>query len=221
MAVREIEISGRSLTIHERDDTHDPVTGRALTGSWLWDSALHLAQWMATSSSSSHPDHDLSGAAVLELGAGATGLPGLFAAAFLNARRVVLTDVAPLLPALCANVEANGLADRIEVRELRWGSEETSRDLVEGEEVDLVLMSDLWYDKEEMVGLGRTMRGVWGRRTKGWAASEVRDGVEDCVEVLRREGFEVVEVERTSRKLMRGASETAMFAVYHITSNVN
>nr|XP_029124473.1 protein N-lysine methyltransferase METTL21A-like [Elaeis guineensis] len=119
MGVREVEILGRKLTIHERDDTNDPSTGRALTGSWLWESALYLAEWMA---SEGRAYLDLAGRTVLELGAG-TGLPGL-ATAVLGAARVVLTDVAPLLPGLWANVEANGLEGQVEVRKLRWGEED-------------------------------------------------------------------------------------------------
>ncbi|XP_073106414.1 uncharacterized protein [Elaeis guineensis] len=205
MGVREVEILGRKLTIHERDDTNDPSTGRALTGSWLWESALYLAEWMA---SEGRAYLDLAGRTVLELGAG-TGLPGL-ATAVLGAARVVLTDVAPLLPGLWANVEANGLEGQVEVRKLRWGEEDE-------EEVDVVVMSDVFFDPEEMEELGRTLRGVWGEGTRAWAASEVRASVGECLEELGRDGFEVVELPGEIRPLLRAPGESSVFAVFLIS----
>ncbi|THU55403.1 hypothetical protein C4D60_Mb11t06180 [Musa balbisiana] len=204
MGIREIEITGHKLIIHERDDSSDPSTGRALTGSWLWDSAIHLAEWMAADGGP-----HLAGATVLELGAG-TGLPGLVAAA-MGAARVVLTDVAPLLPGLRASAEANGLGNRVEVCELRWGSGEQAV-----AEADVVLMSDVFYDPEEMGGLASAMRAAWGEGTTGWAASEVRPGVGECLEALRREGFDVAEVEERVRPLLRAEGETSVFAVYRV-----
>ncbi|GLT49072.1 hypothetical protein SLA2020_226550 [Shorea laevis] len=98
MGIREIVVAGTIIVIHELDDVYDSVTGRPLTGSWVWDSALVLSKWMFT-------QVDFQGKSVLEVGAGA-GLPGLVAAR-LGASRVVLTDVKPLLPGLLKNVEAN------------------------------------------------------------------------------------------------------------------
>lgn len=69
--MQELDICGRKLVIHENDDTSDSATGRAMTGSWLWDSgAVHRANWMQT-----HVDR-ITGKTVVELGAG-TGLPGI------------------------------------------------------------------------------------------------------------------------------------------------
>ncbi|XP_028548018.1 uncharacterized protein LOC114578758, partial [Dendrobium catenatum] len=93
-----------------------------------------------------------------------------------------LTDTPPLLEGLRRNVEANGVGEKVEVRELRWESDNVEEFGNEVGEVDVVLMSDLFYDPEEMGGLGRAMRAVWGDRTKGWAASEVRDATVDCLE---------------------------------------
>jgi hypothetical protein len=50
----------------------------------------------------------------------------------------------------------------------------------------------------------------------GWAASEVRYGAQDCVDVLREGGFEVAEVDRVTRPLMRDPAQNADFAVYRI-----
>uniref|UniRef100_J3M200 Uncharacterized protein n=2 Tax=Oryza brachyantha TaxID=4533 RepID=J3M200_ORYBR len=52
--------------------------------------------------------------------------------------------------------------------------------------------------------------------TVGWAASEVRDGVQDCMDVLSEEGFEVDEVERVTRPLLRDPEQVAVFAVYRL-----
>ncbi|XP_077247500.1 uncharacterized protein LOC143887276 [Tasmannia lanceolata] len=186
MGVREIEIAGKSLTIQELLDVCDPETGRPLTGSWLWESSILLAEWMA---SQGRVDFNLDGKTVVELGAG-TGLPGL-TAALLGAGRVILTDVAPLLAGLQKNVEVNGLSELVEVREVNWGSDE----LWGLGEVDLVLMSDVFFDVGEIEGLAKTLRGVCRRReTRVWAASEFRSQTGECLEVLKGEGFGVVEM---------------------------
>ncbi|CAL5025120.1 unnamed protein product [Urochloa decumbens] len=211
-----VAVAGRALAVAERDGTHDPATGRVLTGSWLWDSALVLASHLAASPSALH---HLRGATVLELGAGGTGLPGIAAVACLGAARCVLTDVAALLPGLRANADANGLhaAAQADVRELRWGDR-----LEDQLEVDVVLMSDVFYDPEDMPAMAATLRGLWrwrddGGGTVGWAASEVRNSALECMDVLREQGFEVDEVDRVTRPLLRDPDQTAAFAVYRVS----
>ncbi|CAL5014548.1 unnamed protein product [Urochloa decumbens] len=211
-----VAVAGRALAVVERDGTHDPATGRVLTGSWLWDSALVLASHLAASPSALH---HLRGATALELGAGGTGLPGIAAVACLGAARCVLTDVAALLPGLRGNADANGLhaAAQADVRELRWGDR-----LEDQLEVDVVLMSDVFYDPEDMPAMAATLRGLWrwrddGGGTVGWAASEVRNSVLECMDVLREQGFEVDEVDRVTRPLLRDPDQTAAFAVYRVS----
>ncbi|CAN6236444.1 unnamed protein product [Urochloa humidicola] len=219
MGSQHVAVAGRALAVVERDGTHDPATGRVLTGSWLWDSAVVLASHLAGDASALRR---LRGATVLELGAGGTGLPGIASVACLGAARCVLTDVAALLPGLRANAEANGLAAaaRADVRELRWG------DRLEDEmEVDVVLMSDVFYDPEDMPAMAATLRGLWredggdaaGGGTVGWAASEVRDSALECMDVLREQGFVVDEVDRVTRPLLRDPDQTAAFAVYRVS----
>ncbi|KDP45962.1 hypothetical protein JCGZ_11865 [Jatropha curcas] len=203
MGIREIEIAGQTLTIHELDDLCDTITGRPFTGSWLWDSALVLSQWLVTS------QLDFKGKSVLELGAG-TGLPGLTAAR-LGASLVVLTDIAPLLPGLLKNVEVNVLANRVMVRELAWGSEELLSQISELGEFDVILMSDLFFDPEEMSNLGNTLKRVSGGRSKVWAASEVRTWTGECLNQLVSQGFGVVEFPS-----QLGGGEQDVFAVYHL-----
>ncbi|XP_052154192.1 uncharacterized protein LOC127772223 [Oryza glaberrima] len=214
-AALHVAVAGRTLAVAERDGTHDPATGHALTGSWLWDSSLVLASHLA----SCIHHHHLRGATVLELGAG-TGLPGIAAVACLGAARCVLTDVRPLLPGLRANADANGLtAEQADVRELRWGGH-----LEPEVQVDVVLMSDVFYDPDDMPAMADTLHGLWrdgdsdsdGGGTVGWAASEARDGVQDCIDVLREQGFEVVEVDRVTRPLLRDPEQAADFAVYRL-----
>ncbi|KAE8774102.1 hypothetical protein D1007_53527 [Hordeum vulgare] len=209
-AVLHVDVAGRALAVVERDGAHDPATGRALTGSWLWDSAVVLASYLA----SAHPS-PLLGATVLELGAG-TGLPGIAAVACLGAARCVLTDVGPLLPVLRANAEANGLTPaQADVRELRWGEDAGVPDH-ELLRVDVVLMSDVFYDPEEMPAMAATLRRLWRDGTVGWAASEVRCGVQDCLDVLREHGFHVAEIDMVTRPLLRDPTQTADFAVYRV-----
>ncbi|XP_057977356.1 uncharacterized protein LOC131164290 [Malania oleifera] len=203
MGVRHIEINGMKLAILESDDVYDSVTGRPLTGSWLWDSALVLSRWMA---SHGQAEFSLQGKTVLELGAG-LGLPGL-TAALLGARRVLLTDVGSLLPGLERNVEANGLGDRVEVQELVWGSDESMGRLGEFGDFDVVLMSDVFFDAAEMAALAKTLRWACGRETRCWAASEVREWTWVCLNELVTEGFRLTELPSLSGQ--------DVFAVYHI-----
>ncbi|KAJ1693261.1 hypothetical protein LUZ63_009959 [Rhynchospora breviuscula] len=208
MAIREVVINDTCVTIHECDDLGDPITGRTITGSWLWDSALCLSEWISEAVANNQVR--ISGATVLELGAG-TGLPGLFAATY-GASHVVLTDVGSLVPNLCANVGANGLEDLVQVMELKWGEDASMLG-----QVDVLLLSDLFYDPEEMPALAKTMHSVWAEGTSGYAASEVRDGVNECLMVLRQEGFEFHDVALMTRPLNGDSVETADFAVYVIS----
>nr|GMD96106.1 protein N-lysine methyltransferase METTL21A-like [Ipomoea batatas] len=188
MSIKEIHIAGNKLLIYELDDIYDSVSGRALTGSWTWDSAFYLSNWIATH----RQTVQFTGKTVLELGAG-TGLPGMTAAR-LGAKRVVLTDIEPLVPALRKSVEANGLGERVWVSRLVWGSDEFPSRLGESGEVDAVLMSDVFFDAAEMAGLGKTLKKVCGDGTKVWAATEVRESTSECLAELEEEGFGIVEV---------------------------
>lgn len=192
--MREIEIPGTKLTIHEYDDLCDSITGQVLTGAWLWDSALVLSEFIVTHC---RLEFDLQGKSVLELGAG-TGLPGL-TTAVLGARRVVLTDVDLLLPLLNKNVEANGLRYRVEVRELPWGSDESSSRLGE---FDLILMSDVFFDLSGVAALAKTLKSFCGTGTVIWSASEIRPSTSDCLSELINEGFEVIELNESTRTVL-------------------
>lgn len=207
MSIREIDIAGEKLLIHELADVYDSVSGRPLTGSWIWDSALLLSNWISTHRLS----FEFAGKTVLELGAG-TGIPGM-TAAMLGAKRVILTDIEPLVPGMKKNAEANGLGDRVEVSRLVWGSDELPSQLVEsGEVVDAVLMSDVFFDAEEMAALGKTLKKVCGEGTRVWAATEMRASASECLDELEKEGFGIVELpSQLDGESVNGSDNFAVF----------
>ncbi|OMO68730.1 Nicotinamide N-methyltransferase-like protein [Corchorus capsularis] len=194
MSIREIQVAAHNFIVHELDDVYDSVTGHALTGSWVWNSALVLSNWMST-------HLNCQGKTVVELGAG-VGLPGL-TAALLGASRVLLTDIQPVLHGLSKNVEANGFKERVEVKELVWGSE------TELGPFDVVLMSDVFYDLENMAGLGYTLKRITGEGTEVWAATELRSSTGYCLNELMNQGFQVVEVQN-------GMEDSNTFAIFQI-----
>ncbi|KAK8614177.1 hypothetical protein V6N13_122548 [Hibiscus sabdariffa] len=198
-ATREIQVAAHKLFVQELDDVYDSVTGRPLTGSWVWESALLLSQWMST-------HLNVEGKTVIELGAGAAGLPGL-TAALLGASRVLLTDVQQLLPGLSSNVEANGFVGKVGVRELVWGSSDESMTF------DMVLMSDVLYDSEDMMGLGKTLKMVCGEATQVWAATEIRPWTWECLHQLAAQGFQVVELETSQLSAEDGNTSFAIFQI--------
>ncbi|XP_022155530.1 protein N-lysine methyltransferase METTL21A-like [Momordica charantia] len=189
MGVREIQVSDSNIIINELDDLYDSTTGRVLTGSWVWNSAVVLAEWMATRCKLL--DFDFKDKTVIELGAGA-GLPGLMAA-LLGASRVVLTDIESLLPGLLQNVDANGLGDRVEVRELVWGSDKSVSQANELGEFDLILMSDVFFDQEEMPPLAQILKIIAGENSIIWAASELRPWTIECLGEFTNQGFKIDE----------------------------
>lgn len=103
----------------------------------------------------------------------------------------------------------------LKVMELNWGEDASMLG-----PVDVVLLSDLFYDPEEALPLAKTMRSVWTEGTRGYAASEVRDRVDECFKILRQEGFEFENVVLMTRPLIQDSAETATFAVY-VVSRVN
>ncbi|KAK1257892.1 hypothetical protein QJS04_geneDACA017383 [Acorus gramineus] len=211
MVIKQFEIGDKKLRIHEMENVSDPKTGRALTGSWLWESSLYLSEWLTTQTHLT-----LVGKTVVELGAG-TGLPGL-TAAMIGSKRVILTDVEPLLPGLRKNVESNGLGDRVEVRELVWGLE--GNDCVEGlikREIHLVLMSDVFYYQTVMPMLAETLRRLSNKKELVvLGATEVRSGTMDCLGALMEEGFEVIEVHNCCRSTDSDKTGESVFAIYLI-----
>jgi predicted nicotinamide N-methyase len=137
-----------TLTLSEADSTSTNFRGDDSTGTRIWDAGLVLSRILSEEPS-------IEGARVLELGSG-TGVGGLTAAAC--GARVVLTDGATAtLPLLEANVNVNGLADRVDVRHLRWGYEEDLVHVAALGPFDLLVGSDLLYAPEEHDSLLSTL----------------------------------------------------------------
>eukprot|EP00741_Cyanophora_paradoxa_P022103 tig00021434_g21337.t1 len=97
------------------------------------------------------------GRRVVEVGAG-TGITGL-ACGMLGAH-VTLTDRDPVLPLLRANVEANGLQDRVSAAALNWGDAQGAREVRGARPVDYVVMADVLYLEEAFDDLLATLRDL-------------------------------------------------------------
>jgi len=141
---------GPSITILESPSL---ISGNGTTGLRTWEASLALAEWLilsrmhsvykSVSTAQGHLiDVMLENENVLELGAG-TGLVSLVASA-LGARRVLATDGDEgVCDSLEKNVHINGMAQRINVEQLFWGSGRFSHG-----DVTLVLGADVIYDKD-------------------------------------------------------------------------
>ncbi|CAA6665469.1 unnamed protein product [Spirodela intermedia] len=140
---------------------------------------------------------ELSGRTVLELGASLVVLT----AALLGASLAVLTDLPPLLPVLRVNAAANGVADRVQVRELVWGS---AAGASPEETADVVLLSDVFYDPAAMAPLASTLRTV-------------RESIYSCPDLLKEEGCRRSELPAVNRRLLRSPEESSEFAVFIIS----
>ena len=133
------------------------------TGCQIWAAALVLARWISTDPTLREL---IDGSLVVELGAGC-GVPGLAAAVYAHARRVVLTDLNALT---VANLSANAAANRpscsawcgIEVRVLDWATPPECRAAI-GEPVQVLLGSDLAYSADGVRLLGGIVRTLLPR----------------------------------------------------------
>lgn len=129
------------------------------------------------------------GAVVVEVGAGACPLPGMWLGRHAEDARIVLTDLPALLPLTELNLKRNNLecrrrcggsgdtgsAARVELASLRWGC---GSDLACGEVprgADLVLAADVAYLPEDIPKLMATLAGLGGKRML--VAFMSRDGV--------------------------------------------
>lgn len=127
------------------------------TGVMLWPGSCVLARYLlepaslaGLSSPSGHPTH------IVELGAGATGLPGLLAARLLPPEAMVtLTDQdAPSLALLrknAARANDGGETGRVAAWALSWGDEEQATEIVkERGPAALCLGADILYPAIEV-----------------------------------------------------------------------
>lgn len=125
------------------------------TGYRTWEAGLHLGQYLCTK-----PDV-VRGKRVLELGTG-TGYVSVICAKYLGATRVIASDGSDgVLRGLAETMYLDGLQDS-EVfvpKGLVWGSAlvGTEEEGIDGEEVDVVLGSDVTYDTRAIPALIETL----------------------------------------------------------------
>jgi predicted nicotinamide N-methyase len=107
------------VSVRVRQKPRAIPASRMGVGAVFWEGELALSAFLAA-----EPRHRWQGATVVELGAG-PGLAGLVTAAF-GAGRVVITDIAKVVPLIVENVKLNGYEDdsgRVLAAELEWGKE--------------------------------------------------------------------------------------------------
>ncbi|KAI5068164.1 hypothetical protein GOP47_0016509 [Adiantum capillus-veneris] len=124
--VVELQVKGETLRF-EQDN------GSMHVGTSVWPCSLVLVKWMENLiTKGGHPPFDLEGKSAIDLGSGC-GVAGLgFALLGLN---IVLTDIAPVMPALRRNVKKNiastslvsagkpnSLSGKVKVAQLYWGN---------------------------------------------------------------------------------------------------
>lgn len=104
-------------------------------GMKVWDCAALMSRWF-------EKGDFVKGKTILELGCG-TGLLG-FACAKLGAKRVVITDLASILPTMEKNVKLTGLGDVCVARALNWNDEAACAQLKqEFGPFDMIVASDV------------------------------------------------------------------------------
>lgn len=145
-----LQITPREVLQKDATDVVLSPSDNHWTGGSVWEAAEVLAELL-----SEEPGR-VRGRRVLELGAGC-GLLGIVAGA-LGAREVTLTD--EVLFMMAYNVEANfkGQPDvhqRFKLQQLHWGNEEQIAQA--GPPYDLILCSDLLYDRSQHVHLANTI----------------------------------------------------------------
>ena len=182
-----IHVAGHTIQLEAAGagSTLEPLFSDVWLGTELWPAARALVHFMEQQRREALTSAEL----VLELGSG-TGACGLAAAA-LGAQQVVLTDKAELVPALLANIEANGWhagGERVvRCQELTWAR--TLSGLPTGS--DLVLCSDCLnpvYGTEHAAALAATIHALLSR-------AQAQHGAQ-CLEALvsqTRRGDEVAE----------------------------
>ena len=126
------------------------------TGMRTWEAGLHLGQYLCTA-----PEL-VKGKRVLELGTG-TGYVSVLCAKYLGAQKVVATDGSEdVIRDLSDTIFLNGLQEsaNFSIMELVWGRALLGTEDAEwngGEEIDVVLGSDITYDSRAQPALIATL----------------------------------------------------------------
>jgi len=178
---RRITLSGYQLDSDETDHS---------TGVTLWQAAPRLADFLKQNS-----DILCKGKSVLELGAG-LGLCGTVAC-YIGAKSVIMTDGdTKTLKGMRANVKHNcdnDVGDRIQCKQLLWGSPHMNTFLEENGQYDTIIAADVIYTKDSIVPLMQTVaclleksgQFVLSRYTK-WHSIED----ETVIELAKQQGLE-------------------------------
>ncbi|XP_056157008.1 protein N-lysine methyltransferase METTL21A [Lampris incognitus] len=157
----------------------------------VWDAAVVMCMYLELG------QVELKGKVAIELGAG-TGLVGIVAA--LLGARVTITDRAPALDFLQANVKANVPADRqasVVVAELTWG-ERLERFPAGG--FDLVLGADIVYLEDTFPALLETLEHLCSGGTAVLLACKIRYRRDSDFLDMLRQRFRVEEVYYESQR---------------------
>ncbi|CAM9551872.1 unnamed protein product [Phaeothamnion confervicola] len=133
--------SGRQIKVKQAAATF----GLASTGNVLWEGSKFLARLVEDQYGDGCRDRPLEGKAVLELGAGGCGVPGIVA--WMLGASVTWTDLASQLPLLQENLRLNGVSGaRVTVTELDWKRQTAPLPATcDGKKFDLVLHAECLY----------------------------------------------------------------------------
>ncbi|XP_049919338.1 protein N-lysine methyltransferase METTL21A [Epinephelus moara] len=151
----------------------------------VWDAAVVMCMYLEMGKVT------LKGKAAIELGAG-TGLVGIVAA--LLGAKVTITDRAPALDFLSANVKANLPPDSqgsVVVSELTWG---VGLDRYPAEGFDLVLGADIVYLENTFVSLLQTLEHLCSDTTVVLLACKIRYNRDTDFLSMMKQRFVVEEV---------------------------
>ena len=167
-------------------------------GADIWPAAFVLANelqmdpWRALlSGTGGQADGPAGGRTVLELGAGATGFPGMVAALCGSEHtRVVLTDKHPdLVAGLQQRLHDNGLASQCVAQVYAWGTDAPPTPLSATAYFDLILASDCLYSHETAGYFCDALDELCGAHTRVLVSAEERWSRRECVEIAHEKGW--------------------------------
>lgn len=134
----------------------------------MWDCGLILAAYLSTAAGkvvlAKAQEAIASGAIGIDVGCGA-GVAGLALAHVVPDLKVILTDIGAGIDLATRNVAASPMvADRVEVKELWWGTGKEA-DATGGAKVALLVASDVVYDADATGPLAATLAALCGPDT--------------------------------------------------------
>ena len=162
----------------------DPAAVMKLLGSGIWPAAFVLAEELQAA----RWRQAIRGASVLELGAGASGFPGMVAALSGGPRtRVVLTDKHPeLVSDLERGLRENGLISQCTASVYEWGAEASGALCEESRPFDVILGSDCLYSHGTTGAFCDALEQLSGAATAILVSAEDRWSRSECLPRDRR-----------------------------------